>query len=39
VAGLLIELEDEISELDINPLMVSEAAAFACDARIVLSKK
>lgn len=37
--GLLAELEDEIAELDINPLMVSAQAAVACDARIVLSKK
>ena len=39
VASLLIELEGEISELDINPLIVSAQAAVACDARIVLSKK
>jgi acetate---CoA ligase (ADP-forming) subunit beta len=38
-ASLLIELESEISELDINPLIVSAQAAVACDARIVLSKK
>jgi len=37
--GLLPELEQEIAELDINPLIVSSAAALACDARIVLSGK
>jgi acetate---CoA ligase (ADP-forming) subunit beta len=39
VADLLIEQEHEISELDINPLIVSDGAAVACDARIVLAKK
>jgi acetyl-CoA synthetase (ADP-forming) len=37
--SLLTELESEIAELDINPLIVSAQAAVACDARIVLSKK
>lgn len=37
--GLLAELEGEIAELDINPLIVSGQAAVACDARIVLSRK
>lgn len=35
--GLLVEFEREISELDINPLIVSPDGAIACDARIVLS--
>ena len=29
---------DEIEELDINPLMVSEHGAVACDARVVLRR-
>jgi acetyl-CoA synthetase (ADP-forming) len=39
VAELLIEQEREIAELDINPLIVSDGAAVACDARIVLTKR
>lgn len=35
--GLLISLQDEIAELDINPLIVSAKGAYACDARIVLA--
>ena len=38
-SGLLVELEGELAELDINPLIASGQAAVACDARIVLSKK
>lgn len=34
--GLLMTLYDEIEELDINPLIVTEDGATACDARIVL---
>jgi acetyl-CoA synthetase (ADP-forming) len=34
--GLLMTLHDEIEELDINPLIVAEHDALACDARIVL---
>lgn len=34
--GLMTTLCDEIEELDINPLMVSEHGAVACDARVVL---
>ena len=37
--GLMVELEGEIAELDINPLIVSPQAAVACDARIVLAGK
>ncbi|MBI3372572.1 MAG: acetate--CoA ligase family protein [Betaproteobacteria bacterium] len=37
--GLLVELEGEIAELDINPLIVSEGSALACDARIVLAER
>jgi acetate---CoA ligase (ADP-forming) subunit beta len=37
--GFLVENEDEVAELDINPLIVSAAGALACDARIVLSEK
>ena len=36
--GLLVENEGEITELDINPLIVSASGAVACDARIVLSE-
>jgi acetyl-CoA synthetase (ADP-forming) len=35
--GFLIALQDEIAELDINPLIVSAKDAYACDARIVLA--
>ena len=35
--GLLVELESEIAEIDVNPLMSSSRGAIACDARIVLS--
>ena len=35
--GLLVEMESEIAEIDVNPLIVSAAGAVACDARIVLS--
>ncbi|TAK81553.1 MAG: acetyl-CoA synthetase [Betaproteobacteria bacterium] len=38
-AGLLMELEGELAELDINPLIVAPEAATACDARIVLARK
>ena len=34
--GFLTTLSEEIEELDVNPLMVSEHGAVACDARIVL---
>jgi acyl-CoA synthetase (NDP forming) len=34
--GLLVELEGEIAEVDVNPLIVSARGAVACDARIVL---
>lgn len=37
--GLLIDLESELAELDINPLIVSPEAAIACDARLVLARK
>jgi acetyl-CoA synthetase (ADP-forming) len=36
--GLLVENENQVAELDINPLIVSAEAAIACDARIVLAK-
>lgn len=36
--GLMMTLRDEVSELDINPLMVSVQGAVACDARIVLRR-
>ena len=39
VSALLLEAEGELAELDINPLIVSEHAAIACDARIVLAKR
>lgn len=34
--GLLVELEGDIAEVDVNPLIVSSRGAVACDARIVL---
>lgn len=34
--GLLVQLQGEIAELDINPLMASAERICACDARIVL---
>ena len=34
--GLLVELESDIAEVDVNPLIVSPRGAVACDARIVL---
>ena len=37
-SGLLLQLQDSISELDINPLIVVADAAFACDARLILSE-
>ena len=37
--GLLLQLQDSISEIDINPLIVSAEAAFACDARLILTKE
>lgn len=37
--GVLVELESEIAELDVNPLIASAHAAVACDARIVLAGK
>jgi acyl-CoA synthetase (NDP forming) len=36
--GLLMDHADDIKELDINPLIVSERGAVAVDARIVLTK-
>ena len=36
-SGLLMSLAGQISELDINPLIVSDTAAIAVDARIVMS--
>ena len=35
--GVLMRLKDDVSELDVNPLIVSRAAAVAVDARFVLS--
>jgi len=35
--GLLLSLGDEVAELDINPLIVSNSAAVAVDARFVLT--
>lgn len=35
--GLLLELENEITELDVNPIIVSENDVYACDARMVLA--
>jgi acyl-CoA synthetase (NDP forming) len=39
VGAFLVEAENEVAELDINPLIVSADAAIACDARIVLSSR
>lgn len=38
-AGLLVKYQNDIAELDINPLLVSPSGAVACDARIVLQAK
>jgi hypothetical protein len=35
--GLLMKHAEELSEADINPLIVSESAAVAVDARFILS--
>jgi acetyl-CoA synthetase (ADP-forming) len=35
--GLLVQHADEISEADINPLIVSETGAVAADARFILA--
>ena len=35
--GLLMQLQDEIAEADINPLIVSDSGAVAVDARFVLT--
>jgi acetyl-CoA synthetase (ADP-forming) len=35
--GLLLEQQEDVAEIDINPLIVSRSTAIACDARIVLS--
>lgn len=35
--GLLMQLGDELTEVDINPLIVSERGAVAADARFILS--
>jgi acetate---CoA ligase (ADP-forming) subunit beta len=37
--GLLLQLQDSVSEIDINPLIVSADGAFACDARLILAKE
>lgn len=37
--GLLLQLQGCISEIDINPLIVTTEAAFACDARLILAKE
>ena len=37
--GLLMRHADDIAEADINPLIVSESAAVAVDARFILSQK
>ena len=37
--GLLMQLEDEIAEADINPLIVSETSAVAVDARFILTEQ
>lgn len=39
VSAFLREMENDVAELDINPLIVSADSAVACDARIVLSAK
>ena len=35
--GLLLDHADDISEADINPLIVTETAAVAVDARFILT--
>ncbi len=36
--GLLMQAQGQLSEVDINPLIVSSAGAVACDARMILDK-
>ena len=36
--GLLLDLADEVSEVDINPLIVSSSAIVAVDARLILAE-
>lgn len=36
--GLLLAFQDDVVELDVNPLIVSENGAVAVDARIILAK-
>ncbi len=36
--GLLMQAQGQLSEVDINPLIVSSAGAIACDARMILDK-
>jgi acetate---CoA ligase (ADP-forming) subunit beta len=37
--GLLLECADEVAELDINPLIVSDRSVVAVDARVVLTRR
>ncbi len=36
--GMMLALEGKVTEIDINPLIVSESEAVAVDARFVLNK-
>jgi acetate---CoA ligase (ADP-forming) subunit beta len=36
--GILVDLQDEVAELDINPLIVTDTEAYAVDVRIVLTE-
>lgn len=36
--GLLLDLEHDVREIDLNPLIVSQAGAVAVDARLMLSR-
>ena len=36
--GMMLSLEGKVTEIDINPLIVSETEAVAVDARLVLKR-
>jgi len=38
-SGLLLDLQDEVAELDINPMIVTRGGAVAVDARFILTEQ